>query len=150
MVYEIAAQHMWAHASFFKVAGTIRRQADSINGSLLFFEVSECNVRAAFGRPLLFHVRVLPDGSASQRTRDKLKHRRAFQAENGWNGNTGADLYFSAACLIALNVVLGEIASGSMRTSISAGLPAAIARVNAGANCAVLSTVSPCAPNDFA
>ena len=118
--------------------------------SLLFFEVSECNVRAAFGRPLLFHVRVRPDGSASQRTCDKLQHRRAFPAKKGWNGNTGADLYFCAACRIALSVVLGEIASGSMRTSISAGLPAAIARVNAGANCAVLSTVSPCAPNDFA
>src|SRR5207245_48455 len=48
---------------------------------------------------------------------------------------------------IAESVAAGVMASGSMRSSRSAGLPEALARSNAGAKSSVRSTTSPCAPN---
>jgi hypothetical protein len=53
----------------------------------------------------------------------------------------------SAFRRIAARVVVGVIASGSILTWRIAGLPDASARSNAGANSAVISTVSPCPPN---
>jgi len=48
------------------------------------------------------------------------------------------------------SVVFGVIACGSTRSSMTAGLPEAMARLSAGANCAVSSTISPTQPNERA
>src|SRR5258708_1624613 len=55
-----------------------------------------------------------------------------------------------AAARIASSVVLGVIACGSRRISITAGLPEARQRSMAGANWAVSSTISPTAPKERA
>src|SRR5207237_3573664 len=55
-----------------------------------------------------------------------------------------------AAARILSSVVLGVIACGSMRSSITAGLPEAIARASAGADRAVSATTSPTQPNAHA
>src|SRR5207248_2295855 len=52
-----------------------------------------------------------------------------------------------ACARIAVSVVRGLIASGSIRSSSTADVPAASARSNAAGNAAVSVTVSPCAPN---
>src|SRR5690349_820010 len=56
-------------------------------------------------------------------------------------------LAHDAASRIAVSVVRGLIASGSMRRASTAGRPASSARSSAPPNSPVRSTVSPCAPN---
>ena len=51
-----------------------------------------------------------------------------------------------ASARISLSVARGVIASGSTRSSITAGRPDATARSNAGANSSVRSTTSPWPP----
>jgi len=111
------------------------------------FTKSDAKEKLRPGEAPLHGVRVAP-GRLPHLSREQALRLLRFPALRarapGRSGIHRFDL--NAFSRIAERVVAGVIASGSMRSSISAGLPDFEARSNAGAKSSVRSTVSPWPP----